>query len=339
MANRFIESFDEIASADLPKRFSNVSSVAAVNASGRNSGSALRLPNWNQGVDIVLSDSQATIIIGFAFKTSAIPSDRILFTLIGSDGTVHVTYRMTAAGNITANRATATLLGTSAFVALINTFYYLEFKTTISDTVGVAELRVNGVVDASLALSSQDTKNAGATATVNTLRIVNGGSGDSANIDIDDLYVNDGAGGVDDTYWGDVRVIAKSVDGAGNSAQFTPSTGSNWQNVDDSTPDGDSTYNESSTVNHIDSMTTAALGVTGTVKGVGLSVYARKTDAGVGSLAPLWRISGTDFAGTGVALSTDYTYVTQLYRVSPSSSSAWTTSEIDGAEIGYKRTA
>src|SRR4029079_18835159 len=247
-------------------------------------------------------------IIGFAFRASVLPISFAngQFIVLRDSGTLHVDFRLGPAGTIQATR-NGTVLGTGTAVIAIDTWTYLEFKVTISDTVGVVVTKVNGVTD--LNLSSQDTRN-GANSTANTIEILGNGNTTST-IRLDDLYINDGTGGVDDDFWGDIRIVAKSVDGAGNSAQFTPSTGSNWQNVDDATPNGDTDYNESSTVNHIDSMTTAALGVTGTVKGVNLLVYARKTDAGVGTLAPLWRISGTDYPGTGVAPPTAYAYLSQ----------------------------
>jgi len=339
MANRFIEGFDYLVTADLPKRFGIVVASTAISAgNGRNGTASLRATNTQQGVSVTF-DLQATWIVGMSFKISALPSnDEAIVGFDDASGARHVTFGITPTGALVAKRGSisGTTLGTGSTPLVAGTTYYLEFKVTISDTVGVAITKINGSTD--INLSSQDTKNAGTSASASMVTLLTG-SNEAKTVDIDDLYINDGSGGVDDDFWGDGRVIAKTVDGAGNSAQFTPSAGSNWQNVDDAAPNGDTDYNESSTVNHIDSMTTAAIGVTGTVKGVGVSVYARKTDAGVGTLAPLWRISGTDYAGTGVPLSTDYLYVTQLYRVSPATAAAWTVSELDGAELGYKRTA
>lgn len=335
MANRMIEGFDYLATADLAKRFPTVAASTTVSANGRNGGSSLRMTNWSQGVDKAF-DLQATWIIGFAFKTATL-IQRQLLVFIDAGGALHASVQITAGGLIRVFRGDTggTLLGTGTIAIVPNVWTYLEFKVTISDTVGVFVTRVNGVVD--INLSNQDTRNAGTSASAYLIQIMQT-SGSTITTDIDDMYINDGSGGVDDDFWGDGRVVEKSVDGAGNYAQFTPSTGSNWQNVDDATPDSDTTYNESSTLNQIDSMTTAALGVTGTIKGVEVLISARKTDAGVGEIAPHWRIANTDYAGTSKALSVDYTYVSQTYRVSPNTSSAWTVSELDGAELGYKKT-
>lgn len=59
---------------------------------------------------------------------------------------------------------------------------------------------------------------------------------------------------------GQHRIYGLTVDGAGGSSQFTPSAGSNYQNVDEQSNDFDSTYNESSTNGHKDLYTYTALG-------------------------------------------------------------------------------
>jgi hypothetical protein len=348
VANRVIEGFDAYDTAALARYFSVTSTAPTVSSgNGRGSSSCMRCASPGSANRILaILDAQATWIVGAAvrFATLAASANTSIFSFLDTTALTHVTVAITSAGQIRVlrNEANGTALGTGSTVLLPNTYYYIEAKITISDTVGAVEVKIDGVTETITFVTgtstTQDTRNGG-NATASIVTIGSDGNGGGSNWDYDDLYVNDGSGGVDDTYWGDIRVIGKTVDGAGNSAQFTPSAGSNYQNVDDATPNGDTDYNESSTVNHIDSMTTAALGYTGTVKGVQLQVYARKTDGGAGSIAPLWRISGTDYAGTGQACSVDYRYLAQRYRVSPATSSAFTVSEIDGAEIGYKRTA
>jgi hypothetical protein len=342
MANRFIHGWDAVATADLPKILSDMGSgTDTVAAGGRNSGNSLRLSRPSDSCQLAF-DAQSMWIVGFAYrKTASLGIGRLVTLFDGT--TTHSGLFVNVAGNIEIRRGTGagTLLATGTTTLVAGTYAYIEVKLSISDTTGVVQVQVNGIAETLTFVTgnatNQDTQNAG-NASANIIQF-GGGTNTPENSDFDDMYINDGTGGVDDTFWGDIRVVAKSVDGAGNSAQFTPLSGANWQNVDEATPDGDTTYNESSTVNHIDSMTTDALGVAGTVKGVAVNVYARKTDAGAGSLAPLWRIGSTDYPGTGVPLSTDYSFVTQRYRVSPATSAAWTTSEIDGAQLGYKRTA
>lgn len=343
MANRFIEGFDYLTTALLAKRFQV--DTATVGANGRNGGNSCRC---SQGSGLTWGTVRMTgFTIGYAHKQitsfGASGVSRQWRWMEDSLNIVHLSAGITAAGNIIIYRGSfSTLLATGTTTLVADQYYYIEYQFTISDTTGVVKVWINGVAETLTFVTgtetTQDTRNAG-NGYVNFIGIGNTSGSSTASYEIDDLYLNDDTGGVDDSTWGDVRVIAVLPDSAGNYAQFTPSTGSNYQNVDDATADDDTTYNSSATVNHIDSFGTASLGVTGTVKGVSAQVYAKKTDSGTCSLAPFWRISGTDYAGTGIPLGTVYGFVTQLYRVSPATSSAWSTAEINGAEMGYKRTA
>jgi len=125
--------------------------------------------------------------------------------------------------------------------------------------------------------------------------------------------------------------------GAGNHTQFTPSTGSNWQNVDDSAPNGDTDYNSDGTVGDRDSFVITDLpSVANAVKAVQYSLYARKDDAGTRQLAPFVRISGTNYDGTTVTMASSYGMFTEVKEQSPATSSAWGVSEVNGMEYGYK---
>ena len=156
-----------------------------------------------------------------------------------------------------------------------------------------------------------------------------------------DIYVNDNTGGVDDGFWGPISVVTMRPTAAGDKAQWTPLSSTNVSNVDDTTDDGDTTYNATSTLNQIDSFVMADTGyAAGTVKGVEVVMDARRTDASATArLAPLWRIGSTDYVGSDLIPRSTYLFLRALYRLSPATSAAWTVSELDGAELGYKRTA
>src|SRR5262249_36678260 len=147
-------------------------------------------------------------------------------------------------------------------------FNYIEVKITISDTVGVVTVRVNGTSTGWLALTSQDTQNGGPSTITN---IILGGdlvtNASNAPSHFDDVVILDTTGAVNNDFLGDCRVEAIFPNGAGNYAQWTPSTGSNFQNVDENPPNDDSDYNSSSTAGQIDTFNYSNLSVTsGTVK-------------------------------------------------------------------------
>ena len=110
--------------------------------------------------------------------------------------------------------------------------------------------------------------------------------------------------------------------------------------VDETTPDDDTTYNSTATVNHVDTHVVQDAPVVGaTLYGVQVCVSTKKSDAGAGALAPVVRHSGTDYAGTAVNIGTGYGYVTQVYGQNPGTSAAWVEADFNAAEFGYKRTA
>lgn len=343
MALRRLENYDYLVTADLPNRFTTVNGAPTVSAgSGRNGSASLHTTTMNQGWDLTLTPQQ-TWIIGFAWETGSLPSTAgQLLSFI--DGAVqHLTFNLKTDGTIEVRRGSAsgTVLATSTAVIATATFYYLEFYVTIDDSVGVAKLRINEVLDATLNFSG-DTRNAGnATATSFRYLSLTTSGGPT---DMDDLYICDGTVGDSDQpnndFLGDIRVEALFPTGAGAHADFTPSAGSNWQNVDDAAPNGDTDYNSSATVNQIDTFVMGDLATTaGIVQGVELINYAKKTDAGSAVLAPVLRISSSDYVGSDDALGTGYTYQSdQTYDVSPATGLPFTIAEVNGTEPGYKKT-
>ena len=178
MTLRFCDGFDHYAVGDVLAKWTSLSSGPASMQTGRfGTGQAMRFAAWNRTITKVM-DAQATWIVGFAFRHDGVIANSDLLRII--DGAVfHVSLRMDASGHLffTRNAAAIGLTGTTVLAA--NTWYYIEAKVTISDTVGVAALKINGVSE--LNGTSLDTRNAG-NSTADTVQI-NGTPGTAANID------------------------------------------------------------------------------------------------------------------------------------------------------------
>lgn len=347
MALRRLEPFDYLATADLPKRFTaiNVPSEVSVSAgNGRNSTASLRTSTQRGGWDLTLN-AQATWVVGFSWKYSVAPVALRELLRFFDTAVLHLTFAITSAGTIEVFRGAAggTLIATSTSVLSAGTTYYLEFYVTIDDSVGVAKLRVNEVLDATLNFSG-DTRNAG-NATANVITYQSSLSATGWTTDQDDLYICDGTVGDSDQpnndFLGDIRVESLLPSGAGATTQFTPSAGSNFQNVDDAAPNSDTDYNSTATIGNEDTFAMGNLATaTGVVQGVELINYARKLDAGSSVLAPVLRQSGVDYVGSDDALGTGYTYQSdQVYDVNPATGLPFTISEVNALEAGYKKTA
>jgi hypothetical protein len=154
---------------------------------------------------------------------------------------------------------------------------------------------------------------------------------------IDDLYMADSSGSTD--FLGDVQVVTRKPT-ADFAVQFTPSTGSNWQNVDDSyMNDTDSTYNWSNTSGHEDLFTCASFGLasTDTIHAVGVNMWHRKADGGgVDMNLRLDNGVGT-WTGSNIPVTSEYRLVQEILLQNPEGPADWEYDTVDTVEFGYKR--
>jgi hypothetical protein len=219
------------------------------------------------------------------------------------------------------------------------TWYYIEIKVVIHDTAGSVELRINGATVASA--SGVDTRNGG-TGVVNGFQFGagHGGSSQRTNANFCDLYVCDGSGAINNSFLGDCKVECLFPNGAGAETQWTPSAGSNYQNVDETPPNDDTDYNKSNTVDQVDTYAMTDLAsTTGLIYGVQYLDYVRKDNAGSRHIAPVARIGGTDYAGADASLGDSYVYTREIHELSPATAAAFTISEVNAMEFGLKVTA
>lgn len=213
---------------------------------------------------------------------------------------------------------------TSPAIFSPSTWYQFELKITVSG--GVWELRANGAV-----LSS------GSGATFGATNIGSVQLGTGTTMALDDFYVCDTSGAVNNDFLGDARISTFFPTGDGALAQFTPSTGSNhFANVDDVPPNDDTDYNSDSTVGHIDTFTHGSLPASTTVKAVQHSLYARKDDVALRQIAPVIRRGGTNNVGTTVTLSTTYANYRELRELDPITAAAWVDTNFNSDEFGVK---
>ena len=121
-------------------------------------------------------------------------------------------------------------------------------------------------------------------------------------------------------------------------AQMTPQgSASNYANVNETTLDGDSSYNYSNTAGTQDSFVCSTVtSITGTIFGVQSNVAADKDDAGSRTVAATTRVSSTDYVGSPQSVSTTYLYYRQIWEQNPYASANWTASTINASEFGYK---
>lgn len=339
MALRFIDGFDHYTAAAAYAYKYNAYATTLTPGAGRRSGSnAAKLGNYCNDYLLKTLDDQTTWIVGFAYKRDYASNDeKPILQLRDNTGSVQVALSMHSVDGLLRlwRGDQSTLLATSSVALPTGSWNFFELKTTIHDTTGSMELRVNGIT---VATYTGDTKQSSSIGTARSIRLSGGVYSSSLYGWIDDLYVCDGTGTTHNDFLGDCRIDTLYPNGVGGAAQFTP-TGSatNWENVDDVPSDEDSSYNASETVGAIDSFVfTDLTTLNSTVFGVQANILARKDDAGSRTLRAIARAGSTNYEGSDLLLGDTYLDQQQIWPINPATAAAWTEEDINATEFGYK---
>lgn len=338
MALLFCDSFDHYLTTQFGVKWTGISGGTINAAGGRNGTGSLRmgdLGNSSPGYK-TFGTSYGSLIAGFGFRTQHIVAGHIFSFREG--GTIQTSVYRDLNNRLVVTRNGVGIGGPGATVLSTNVYYYIELKVVFATgATGSFTLRVNGVNE----LTGTNVQTA-ATANANANQIgCHGYQASGAFNDFDDFYLCDAAGTVNNDFLGDVRVQAILPSAAGATTQWTPSAGANYTTVDEATPNDDTDYNSSATVNQID---TYAYGdvtpTTGTVKAIQTNCYVRKDDAGIRTVAPVIRTGGVDYVQANLPnLSTSYQYLPQPIENNPGTAAAWTIAEVNAAEFGVKMIA
>ena len=351
MALRHLDSFDHYDIANMTGKWNTVykqraSYVQTISSgNGRNSTDALYMAGGGVTLGYVLArktfDDQATWIVGFAIKPTFFPVAPYFFVLAAliDVGTYQVSLNVEPDGTLGVYRgdagASGVQLGTTSSGLSTDTWAYVEWKTTIHGSTGITEVKING--ESLLSLEDQNTQASG-NGTANQVQL-GGEIVTYVGGYWEDLYICDGSGSIRKDFLGDLRVQAILPDGAGNYSQFTPSAGANYQNVDDSPPDDDATYNESSAAAQKDSFTMGDLagGLIAEILGVQTNLWMKKTDAGVLTASPFLRISSTDHTAASHSPSAEsYADYMRIWEQNPDTAANFSVSDINALEPGYE---
>ena len=278
---------------------------------------------WIRTPPITTND---TIIVGYALYMRNINETNIITLYddttsgvsVKLDNGVYVIYRG------------ATEIGRGFLTIGLYKWFYVELKVKCNDTTGTFELRVGGKVIASG--SGLDTK---AGTDLYYSRVLFGNSSNDS-YRIDDIYICDGSGSDNNDFLGDVRVAILQPDGAGNSSDFTPLSGNNYENVDENPSDDDTTYVESSTSTNKDLYTCDNV-TSSDIKGIHICTQCRETDGTPFSLITPIRSNSTDYDDSSQAVGgTSYTNLSRIAETDPDTGSAWTDTNLNAAEFGIK---
>lgn len=298
---------------------------------------------WGNNRGLVLYrtiPTQTEYVIGFAFKLSSFVTGRAFLRFYDASGNLQGELRAGSSNTIIYAR-NGTTLATGSTSLITSTWYYIEWKLLVDNATGYSEVRINGDVEMTFTGDTQ----ASANANIGQFGFDGEYSvfSDSGSVfSLDDIYVLDTTGSApNDDFLGDVRVECLFPNDNGNSSQFLGSDSNSTDNyllVDDTSPDGDTTYVEDDVVSDKDTYAYTDLEVTtGIVYGVQLVPMVRKTDTGARKFKPVTRLSATEVDGTEQTLGSTYLYFPEIQEEKPGGG-AWLVADVNSAEFGVKVT-
>jgi hypothetical protein len=341
MALEFMDGFDH---------YSNITNVwRKWDTNAWTAGGGVSLPAGRFGGNALASNSNAgtggltqgqlssvtTRTVGFAYWLPGyIPAAGTNLLQFLDSGSEQISVRYGAAGTLIVSRNGVTL-GTSTLSLIANTWYYIEFQTTIDPSAGAYTLKVSGATW--LSATGVNTR-ATANSSTNGLLFGNHSS------NLDDLYVLNSAGTANNTFLGESRILTTEPSGddtaaPGTNLLWTPNSGTNhYTRVNEGSPDDDTSFVSTSTPGQIDTYTFPAIAPTGVIAAVQVCLCERKDDAGARVTSTEYRsAAGTNYDGTNqFTLNSAYRIDRQIYEVDPATGSAWVVTGLNGGEFGVK---
>ncbi len=321
----FMDSFDHYGNADFLKKWS-AGSADLQPTVGRRGGGAAFTPYCYKNFDASLSVVIAGMAVAFA-GLHGINNQAIMH--FGMGHTRYTRLLCSPAGEIIVMNDLDVVIGrTRPNVITSGAFAYVEFKTIAGTTAGAVEVRVNGKVE--LSLTNVRTSE-------NPYVSIGLGELFPQGLRVDDLYVINTAGTVNNDFLGDCRVDAYMPTSEGATLQWTPvPDGVHYTTVDDN-PINEADYIETATAGHIDLFGyTDLVNVPLAVFGVQLNTAIRKTDAGEREFNGVARIGSTNYTGPNLSIYDSTLYRPTIWDVNPATDSAWTRAEIDAAQFGVQ---
>lgn len=247
------------------------------------------------------------------------------------DGTYTIRIR-SVNGSVT-NHSVTQVFGTAGRPLSTNTWYYfevaLQFPTTSKAT---ASVYVNGNLEVSALTMDLTGVDSFSPAGVNQAVWTMPNNGFQQRIC--DYYVSQSSN------YGDGVVVAIFPNGSGNYNQWNSGTpnAAHWQNVDETIPDSNTSYNICTSTGNKDSYMMQDIPAGVTVKALQSLIWAEKDAAGPASIQTLYRNSATDQTGnTWFPSENNYFYFREGNELSPFTGSSWTAGEINAMEFGQTR--
>lgn len=298
----------------------------------------------NQFSVINLNTNQATVILGFWVKVAALPATNQRMLAFYDGATIQCNLRVYSDGHFQlCSGSGTTTLGSASATGLIaaNTWCHVQVKITINNTTGVIELVVNDTGSHTLAINSTGLNNR--SSANNFLNQIEFNSMINGNCYYDDLWILDtSAASPLNTYLGIKQCKgekASANSGTSGHNQWAPTNPQNDNHLNvGNAPFSSSQYNAAMTPGQYDMFAFPTLAA------VSVSFVTAWVECGLENAGAPHTVKIECDSGGTIAESASITpgvvatpsFVNECFIVDPATSSAWTVSAAQSAELGLK---
>lgn len=300
-----------------------------------------------EALRVLLNGNTPTFRVAARINAQALPGDNTsmyLWQLRDNANDPQFTLRLNSTGHLELLRGS--ISGTSLAVSTAAVFppgsyHYVEVAGRIGEASpagGQIEVRVNGVEVDGLTLDSVDLQST-SVPTVAQYVVCRSQTTGGATFDYCDLSHGSTETFVGDTSWYWNAASADTVE-----SDWVRNTGStDYECIDDVTPDDDTTYIEASTAAEVSIFDVTNLPATASEVVAVIAVsLARKADAGDGELTQgvVSTLGSPDATSNGAshALGTSYAYFKDVFAVDPATGIAWTPAGFNAAQYRVEKT-
>jgi predicted RecA/RadA family phage recombinase len=342
MALLMCENFATVVDADLDIKYGVVGTPTIQTFNDNRTTTTVMKVDDDEGIQWIapnIIESADGIVVGMAIYAPTNHSNYEILSIRDESGNEQVGVRVNAGRRFTVIRAggAGTTIGIGDTPFFFEKWYYVEFKLTVSNTVGSFELRVNGRIEDSD--NNIDTQGAASSNIGSVFFEKNLGSAVS-DLYYTDLYVCDQLGGVNNDFLGDIHVETIRPDADGTTNNWVPlNAGDNYVEVDETNQDGDTTYNTGSNAADLDLYGYAAIADSpNSIKGLQINSVIRREDGSTREVRDAIRSGAANYLGQGSVANTNpgnsYTNYATCHDTNPDTAVAWTEAGINAAEFG-----
>ena len=262
------------------------------------------------------------VVCSFAFLVAASP-DAITIRFMEGASIEHARLVVKASNKLVLTVGAESAVESASSLGT-NTWRHIALGLHCSNS-GSYEARLDDSSVGWFPATNADTQNGG-TGLIDNIQISTSGSNGSS---IDDFHIAFG----DELVWkGDRRIDLLDLDGDDTPQDWTPSSGNAWERLNAGDGYVASNIDEATSLFTLANLPYAP----NIIEGVAVRSLMNKSDAGSRGAAVLLKSGSTEIESAELALSTDTLGLTEVFRVDPATSAAWTANAVNALRAGVR---